>query len=31
MKNAIIGFSFRDLQYIVAVAEELNFHMAALR
>ena len=31
MKNAIIGFSFRDLQYIVAVAEELNFHKAALR
>ncbi len=31
MKNAVIGFSFRDLQYIVAVAEELNFHKAALR
>ena len=31
MKNAIVGFSFRDLQYIVAVAEELNFHKAALR
>lgn len=31
MKNAIIGFSFRGLQYIVAVAEELNFHKAALR
>jgi LysR family hydrogen peroxide-inducible transcriptional activator len=31
MNNALIGFSFRDLQYIVAVAEELNFHKAALR
>jgi LysR family hydrogen peroxide-inducible transcriptional activator len=31
MNNAIVGFSFRDLQYIVAVAEELNFHKAALR
>ena len=31
MKHSSIGFSFRDLQYIVAVAEELNFHKAALR
>ena len=31
MKYSTIGFSFRDLQYIVAVAEELNFHKAALR
>jgi LysR family hydrogen peroxide-inducible transcriptional activator len=31
MKNVNIGFSFRDLQYIVAVAEELNFHKAAIR
>ena len=31
MKSAIIGFSFRDLQYIIAVAEELNFHKAARR
>jgi LysR family transcriptional regulator, hydrogen peroxide-inducible genes activator len=31
MNSALIGFSFRDLQYIVAVAEELNFHKAALR
>jgi DNA-binding transcriptional LysR family regulator len=31
MNNINIGFSFRDLQYIVAVAEELNFHKAAIR
>ena len=31
MKNAAIGFSFRELQYIVTVAEELNFHKAAVR
>jgi LysR family hydrogen peroxide-inducible transcriptional activator len=31
MKYSAIGFSFRDLQYIVAVAEELNFHKAAVR
>jgi len=31
MKYSTIGFSFRDLQYIVAVAEELNFHKAATR
>jgi DNA-binding transcriptional LysR family regulator len=31
MKYSTIGFSFRDLQYIVAVAEELNFHKAAMR
>lgn len=31
MKNPTIGFSFRELQYIVSVAEELNFHKAAAR
>ena len=31
MKNPTIGFSFRELQYIVTVAEELNFHKAASR
>lgn len=31
MQNASIGFSFRELQYIVAVAEELSFHKAAVR
>lgn len=31
MQTMTIGFSFRDLQYVVAVAEELNFHKAALR
>ena len=31
MKYSTIGFSFRDLQYILAVAEELNFHKAATR
>lgn len=31
MKNPAIGFSFRELQYIVTVAEELNFHKAAAR
>lgn len=31
MKTSTIGFSFRDLQYVLAVAEELNFHKAALR
>ena len=31
MQTSSIGFSFRDLQYILAVAEELNFHKAALR
>lgn len=31
MKNAAIGFTFRELQYIVTVAEELNFHKAAMR
>jgi LysR family hydrogen peroxide-inducible transcriptional activator len=30
MNNSNIGFSFRDLQYIVAVAQELNFHRAAV-
>ncbi|HEV7713975.1 MAG TPA: LysR family transcriptional regulator [Steroidobacteraceae bacterium] len=30
-KNPSIGFSFRELQYVVAVAEELSFHKAALR
>jgi len=31
VKTSTIGFSFRDLQYVLAVAEELNFHKAALR
>src|SRR5262245_9230088 len=31
MKNSAIGFTFRELQYIVTVAEELNFHKAAVR
>jgi LysR family hydrogen peroxide-inducible transcriptional activator len=31
MKNTAIGFTFRELQYIVTVAEELNFHKAAVR
>lgn len=31
MKNASLGFTFRELQYIVTVAEELNFHKAAMR
>lgn len=31
MKNANIGFTFRELQYVVAVAEELSFHKAAQR
>lgn len=30
VKTSTIGFSFRDLQYVLAVAEELNFHKAAL-
>jgi LysR family hydrogen peroxide-inducible transcriptional activator len=31
MKNSAIGFTFRELQYVVAVAEELSFHKAAVR
>lgn len=31
VRTTSIGFSFRDLQYVLAVAEELNFHKAALR
>src|SRR5262245_419491 len=31
MQNPAIGFTFRELQYIVSVAEELNFHKAAVR